>query len=187
MSRLSLPKSPTRGKNISGRRILRTAGAMISSSRRFSLAYGTKQTCLGIVASFYFIPFKNRFISLLMLSNGLIFYVPSIENQHPFQYFKSASKINLRFLKSHIIFNRIAFVKKLSSVSLLELSNDRGVQYCRGSGAKGRLFAFDKEENTAIIELPSKLKKIFPLFSVCAVGRLMGEENKFFYNTKSGY
>jgi ribosomal protein L2 len=61
------------------------------------------------------------------------------------------------------------------------------VQYCRGAGAKGRLFALDNEENTAIIELPSKLKKIFPLFSVCAVGRLMGEENKFFHNTKSGY
>jgi ribosomal protein L2 len=187
MARLSLPKSSTRGKSMYGRRILRTSGSMTNSSRRFSLTYGTNQTCLGIVASFYFIPFKNRFISLLILSNGLIFYTPSIENQHPFQYFKSASKINLRFLKFHVIFNRIAFVKKLSSIALLELSHDRGVQYCRGSGAKGRLFAFDNEDNTAIIELPSKLKKIFPLFSVCAVGRLMGEENKFFYNTKSGY
>jgi len=187
MARLSLPKSPTRGKNISGRRILRTAGTMTKSSRRFSLSYGTDQTSLGLVASFHFIPFKNRFISLLILSNGLIFYVPSIENHHPFLYFKSASKINLRFLKFHIMFNRIAFIKKLSSVSLLELSHEGGVQYCRGSGAKGRLFALDNEENTAIIELPSKLKKIFPLFSVCAVGRLMGEENKFFHNTKSGY
>lgn len=186
-SRFSLPSKSNRGRNSSNRRVIRTLGKMTRSLRRYSIAYTVSQKCLGIIASFYFIPFKNRFLTLLIFCNGLICYTPALEHQSFFQYLRIIPKMNLRFSKFKIFFNRIGYIKKLSSVSLLELSPLRGVQYCRGTGSRGRLFAMDRTQNTAIIELPSKLKKIFPLFSICALGRLMGEENRFFSNTKSGY
>jgi ribosomal protein L2 len=187
ISRFSLPKKSTHGKSFANKRILRTSSKLSKIARRYAITYSITQKCLGIVSSFFFIPFKNRFLSLLILSNGLICYTPALENQSFFQYFKTVSKLNTRFYKFQIFFNRIAYIKKLSLISLLELSPSKGAQYIRGVGAKGRLFAIDKIENTAIVELPSKLKKLFPLFSVCAIGRLMGEENRFFANTKSGY
>lgn len=140
-----------------------------------------------MLGDFFFIPYKNRFLSLLFFKNGLVQYSISVEGHRFFQYFHLVPKRNRRFYKFSIYYNVICFIKKLSLLSMIEIVGGRGGQYCRAVGSKSRLFSIDKANEDVLVELPSKLKKTFYIFSVCAIGRVMGEEYKFWRNTKSGY
>jgi len=78
-------------------------------------------------------------------------------------------------------------IKKLSFICFLELFPGLGVQYCRSSGAKGKLIKTDRSTRTALVQLPSKVKKIFSSYTFAFLGKISLDANKKFINTKSGY
>jgi len=69
-------------------------------------------------------------------------------------------------------------VKKLSFVSVVELTPGRGSQYIRGSGTKGRIIKLDKTTYSAVLQLPSGVKKIFSYFSFLNLGAVTLPEKK---------
>jgi|TARA_B110000503_G_C7091133_1_gene389473 ribosomal protein L2 len=103
-----------------------------------------------------------------------------------FTYFTKATS------KSRRIFNAPTFhtlnqIKRTSVVSLLELLPGLGVQYCRSSGCKAKLTSTDFFKSTALVTLPSGIKKIFSLYSIASKGQVSLPFKKYFNNTKAGY
>ena len=61
------------------------------------------------------------------------------------------------------------------------------MQYIRSTGTKGKLIKIDKESHTVLVQLPSKIKKIFSYYSFASLSPISLAENKKYANTKSGY
>lgn len=78
-------------------------------------------------------------------------------------------------------------IKKLTFVSFLEILPGRGAQYALSSGVKARIIKFDTPTRSAMIQLPSGLKKIFSYYSFCMLGRIALYSNKNYLNGKAGY
>ena len=119
-----------------------------------------------MVAAFSFIPFKNKLLSLIFFNNGAVTYFLT-SNTHvifSFTYFNKFKKLKkIKKLKS--FFLMIFQIKKLSFVSCLELLPGMGSQYVRSSGTKAKIIKLDKDTHTALIQLPSGIKKIFSYYS----------------------
>lgn len=78
-------------------------------------------------------------------------------------------------------------IKKLSFISCLELLPGYGAQYIRSPGTKARIIKFDTTTHTALIELPSKLKKIFSYYSFTMLNAIALNLHKKCLNGKFGY
>jgi ribosomal protein L2 len=78
-------------------------------------------------------------------------------------------------------------IKKLSFISCIELLPGKDAQYCRSPGTKGKIIKFDKINHTVLVQLPSKIKKIFSYYSFGSIEPITMFEHKKYLNTKSGY
>jgi len=57
----------------------------------------------------------------------------------------------------------------------------------RSAGAQSRLLIIDKLTLTALVQLPSKVKKTISYYSHVLIGKIALAENKKHKNTKAGY
>ena len=78
-------------------------------------------------------------------------------------------------------------IKRNSIISLIELLPNAGIKYCRSSGCKSRLIKTDSSTGTALIRLPSGVKKIASLFSTAYLGQVSLPYKKYCTNTKAGF
>lgn len=175
------------GRNHSGRIILRTRGSMIKKNSNYKLNYNFRYLKMGIISSFNFIPFKNKIISLIIFSNGSATYYTASENFKLFNIFyfnlnKKFKKFN--FINIHLMLIQI---KKLSAVSCLEITPGLGSQYSRSPGTKSKIIKFDKNSHSALIELPSGIKKIFSFYSFVLIGQVANSLHSKYLNGKAGY
>jgi ribosomal protein L2 len=88
---------------------------------------------------------------------------------------------------SKIFWSLLFLIKKLSIISFIEIIPEKGAQYIKSSGTRGKLFNIDKTKLRCLIILPSKIKKIFSCFSAALLGSNALYENKNYFNGKSGY
>jgi large subunit ribosomal protein L2 len=75
----------------------------------------------------------------------------------------------------------------LSRVSLAELTPGLGIQYVRSAGCFARFIKINAENHTAILQLPSGVRKAFSLFSLASLGAVALRPKRWTANTKSGY
>lgn len=177
------------GRNHFGKLILRTRGRLLLDMKIPSIAFSYRYSPLAFIADFVFIACKNKFLTLIFFKTGALFYTNSMCEQLLFSYGSCNHRWNRRFRRSRFAplswFKMLLLIKKLSFVSLIEAKPGRGAQYSRSTGSCSKIFSFDG--GLALLILPSKVRKTFPLFSMVGCNRLMGEENKVYRNTKSGY
>ena len=81
----------------------------------------------------------------------------------------------------------LCFIKKLTFVSCVSLTPGRIPQYIRSSGTKAKLIKLDKPTKSALLQLPSKMKKIFSYYSSAFYEQLALPEKKRFKSAKAGY
>jgi ribosomal protein L2 len=72
-------------------------------------------------------------------------------------------------------------------VSLLEIIPGRGAQYARSSGTKAHLIKVDMGSHTALVKLPSGVRKIFSAYSLVMFGAVSLKNKRLLRNTRSGY
>ena len=139
------------------------------------------------MASFQLVSFSNKLLTLVYFSSGSLTYYLSTEYHQifSFSYLNRVKRIRKFFFKS--TYFMLYQVKKLSFVSVVELSSVKGAQYIRSSGCNGKVIKLDKLTYSAVIQLPSGVKKIFSYFSFVNFGRVCLSESKKYYNTKAGY
>lgn len=70
---------------------------------------------------------------------------------------------------------------------LLEIIPGRGAQYARSSGTKAHLIKVDMSSHTALVKLPSGVRKIFSAYSLVMFGAVSLKNKRLLRNTRSGY
>lgn len=179
--------SASRGRNHVGKCILRTRGRLGMNVKIPRIAFFFHYLPLAFIADFVFIAGKNKFLSLIFFKTGALIYANAMSGQRLFSYGSWNRRLKRSRFAPSSWFKMLIQIRKLSFVSLIEMSPGRGAQYSRSTGSCSKIFSFDEVQRTALLQLPSKVKKTFSYFSMVGRNRLMGEENKFYRNTKSGY
>jgi ribosomal protein L2 len=142
---------------------------------------------LGFIASFQFVPFKNKLLSLIYFSNGSFSYYLTGEHHNLFSFLYYNFSKKLRKVKLKNTFLMLFQIKKLSFISCLELLPGKGSQYTRSSGTKSRIIKFDPSNHSVLVQLSSGVKKIFSYYSFVMFGRIALIENLNYLNGKAGY
>jgi len=186
-SKLSCRIGATGGRDCSGRTIIRTRGALRRKFRSPIVNLTNRYRYLGLLASFQFIFAKNRLVSLIYFANGSLVYHFSTSNHSMFSYIYETEIKRMRaFLKTKVA-SLICYLKRLTTVCVLELAPGRGAQYCISPGTSSRIFSFDQTLKTALIELPSDTKKLFSIYSYVFCGNVSLRNKKQYRNTRAGH
>jgi len=77
-------------------------------------------------------------------------------------------------------------VKLFSRVSLVELYPGSGVQYVRSSGTSARFVKVNWDKHSAVLQMPSGVRKAVSLYSLASVGAVSLRLKRLVKNTKSG-
>jgi len=182
----------TRFKNLAGRSprgriIFRTKTSLLFKKKSTRINYSLRFKRLGTIASFSFIPYKNKLLSLIFFSNGSVSYFLSTDSHVLFSFFYSNCEKKLKKIKMKSTHFMLFQIKKLSFISFLEITPGSCAQYVRSSGTKARLIAFDKTQHTCLLQLPSGVKKIFSYYSFALLGPLSISFHKKRLNGKAGF
>ncbi len=185
--KLSLYKKWKAGRNDSGKIIIRTKASLLKKHKIIKINYNFRYLKLAFIASFQFIPFKNKLLSLVYFSNGSFSYFILNENQKLFSflYYFFSKKISKIKIKNSFLM--LFQIKKLSFVSCLELIPGKNAQYSRSSGCKSRIIKFDSTNHSVLVQLSSGVKKIFSYYSFVMLGRISLFEHSNCLNGKAGY
>lgn len=143
---------------------------------------------MSTITTFKLIPFQNKLISLSFLASGGVTYLPATDLFKVFGFIYFSPK--LTSLNSYLIEPSIFLlfsIKRLSKVSLLELFPGAGIQYARSSGTFARLIKLDFITHTALLQLPSGVRKTFSIYSLASSGQVALKNKRLLTNTKSGY
>lgn len=184
---LTTLKKQNSGRNDSGKIIIRTKTSLLLKQKTVKINYNFRYLKLGFVASFQFIPFKNRLLSLFYFSNGSFTYHVSNDYQKLFSFVYFIFSKKMSKIKIKNLFFMLFQIKKLSFISCLELIPGKCAQYSLSSGTKSRIIKFDYDNHSAMIQLPSGVKKIFSYYSFVMLGKISLPEHSNALNGKAGY
>jgi hypothetical protein len=150
--------------------------------------YSMRSKVVSLITTFKLIPFQNKLVSLSFLASGGISYLPTTDRFKifGFTYFPTQSLKLKQFLNNPSLF-LLVYVQRLSKVSLIELYPGAGIQYARSSGTFARLVKVELASHTALLQLPSGVRKTFSLYSLASLGSVSLKVKSLLTNTKSGY
>jgi ribosomal protein L2 len=134
-------------------------------------------------------------ISVIFLSSGILthliatseYYLFSLNRLYSSPFLKENYLYNLGVLPICFPIRLIMYLPKNKPVSLLELLPYKGVQYTRSTGTKSSILKMDLRIHTALIRLPSGVKKFFSTYSLGSNGSIALPIYKNFQNNKAGF
>jgi len=189
-ARLTWRKKSQAGRTHSGRISLWTKGSLKTKLILPRINYQTRSRALSFITTFRLIPFQNKLVALSFTASGGMNYIPTTEHFQIFDLlyyaFRTPTVRTQDFWKHPKLF-MLYEIKRLSSISLLELTPGLGIQYVRSSGSSAKLVHFDLNQHTALIKLPSGVRKLFSIYSLASLGAVSLSEKKYVTNTKAGY
>lgn len=177
-----------RGRSSNGRIICWTKSSVKKRLKSVSTVSRWCYSNLGFISTFKLSPRNFKLLGLIVLSCGSHFY-SSVTNNHKvlnFIYFKPTNEFRLDYLRRPTIF-KLYQVRRLSKVSMLELFPGKGIQYAVSSGCFAKVIKFSYKQHTALLSLPSGVKKIFSIHCVVLNKAISLKKRNKVRNTKSGY
>lgn len=187
------------GRGGTGRTVIFTKSKRCFKKKIMNINYSYRLRSIGFVASIIISPFTHKLISLLYLSTGSVTYLPTTFKNRLFiltrlynfskNLFRYKNKLD--FLNKRLFIDQGFFlIKQLirnQKVNLLELLPLDGVKYVRSPGSSGFLSKMDKRTSTALVRLPSGVRKVFSIFSIGSLGSNPLSDNKYWKSNKAGY
>lgn len=134
-----------------------------------------------------------------MSSSGSLTYVQSSTSHELFRYVTmynligKKNRVNLLGNRTlnvnsiHPLFFTLIQLPKNQPVSLIEIKPLKGIQYVRSTGVSATILKMDTRTGSGLIKLPSKVKKVFSIFSIASLGSVALPENKKYKNNSAGY
>lgn len=176
------------GRNKSGRIVVWTKSSLKNKILYPKINYSMRSKVISLISTFKLIPFQNKLVSLSFLASGGFCYLPTTDyfKLFSFSYFPATSVKVKPFFKNPTSF-LIIYVERLSKISLIELYPGSGIQYARSSGTFAKLIKTDVNSHTALLQLPSGVKKTFSVYSLASLGAVSLKNKKQTTNTKSGF
>ena len=187
------------GRSTNGRIVLWTKQAKTLKHRQPFINYKFRCKNIALVVNFLLIPRRNKLISLLFLSSGAVTYVSTTTTHQLFQLTQLKGIVRDKLdLRKNIhryyplsTFNNIFFIiaklPKNKPICLVETTPNKGIQYVRSTGSSASILKMDSRIGTALIKLPSGMKKVFSTYSIGSLGSVALPENKKFTNASAGY
>lgn len=176
------------GSNVTGRIVVRTKSSFKRRLLYPIINYSFRQRILSLNTTFRLIPFQNKLVSLAFLSSGAITYLPTTSSfsMFGFNYFRSQRTAN-RDSVSNPNLALLGHIARLSKISLLELFPGAGIQYVRSSGSTAKLIKLDFNSHTAVVQLPSGVRKVFSVYSLASQGGVSLRDKRLTACTKAGF
>jgi len=143
---------------------------------------------ISYITSLSVIPFLNKLVGLIyFLTGGFAFLqLPTNRTLFNFLYFKP-KKVALKEFFEHPTFFKLHQLKVMSKISFLSDLPNRPIKYIKSSGSLGILIKFNMLNHTAVVKLPSGVKKIFSIYTIVTIGAVSLSIKKKITNTKSGF
>lgn len=186
LKNLSIRKKWAAGR-VNGTIIFKTRTSLKNRFKIPKINYKIQLKQLNFIASFQFLSFTNKLVSLIYFASGSVTYHITTELHVLFEYCYLNIKKTLRGLIVASSWSPIYLLPKLVFISFIELSPLKRAQYCLSAGTQSRLLTVDKLSSSGLIQLPSKVKKIISIYSSVLIGRIALSQKKKYKNTKSGY
>lgn len=183
------------GRSRHGWKVLRTRGKRNSKLRLQTVNYSLRLRNIFFIASFIFNKHIHRLVSVIFLSSGIITHLITTSQHQLFclnQFHSSLSKLE-RYLSGQGIVSLIKciglvmYLPKNKPISLLELLPYKGVQYIRSTGVFGVVLKMDLRIHTALVKLPSGVRKIFSTHALGSLGSIALPVNRDFKNNSAGF
>ena len=199
IKKLNFFKKWNASQNSKGTRIINTKKSLKIKLIKNKINYSYRFLKLGFIVNIVILPITLKVISLFYLSNGLVTYIPSTSNMKIFTLIKLyTNHINITsFFNKINSLNPNLFIKqgfflikqlpKNKNICLLEIYPNKGIQYIRSSGTFTKIIKINYKFNTALVILPSGVKKFFSIFSIGFLGNNNLSEKKNFKNNKAGF
>ena len=190
------------GRASSGRVVMWTRSSLKKRFTKTTVNYSFRSLKLGFVSSISLSSSIMSPVSLYQLSDGSYTYLRPTTTTKLFtlsrmdDIFKSVATksqltMYLTFLYSNLIIKPSLFIlwklPRNQNISLLELYPNKKIQYVRAPGSKSKMLKMDTRTNTAVIKLPSGVKKVFSIYSLASFGQVLFPDKKLFKNNKAGY
>ena len=103
-----------------------------------------------------------------------------------FNYFRMQRASSRDFTPQPNLF-LLGHINRLSRISLLELFPGAGIKYVRSSGSVAKLIKVDLNAHTAVVQLPSGVRKVFSVYSLASQGQVSLKDKKLTSCTKAGF
>lgn len=175
------------GRSAEGKIIFRSKASKSLKKRTININYIYRWRKIAVLSTFQFLPLRNKLLSLILFANGMATYVVTSEFQRLFMYIFWNSKKKLKKFGIRLLCLPIGRFKRLSYISLLEVKPGRGAQYTRSAGTRSRLIKYDYDLKTALLILPSKVKKIISYYCIAFLGRVAVRAHNYCTSNKAGH
>lgn len=179
------------GRTRNGRIVMFTKRKLKNKKKIYSINYKFRLRKVSFIASITILPYSHRLVSLIFSSTGSVSYIPTSYTHTLFKCTKMYEittnilqlKNKLDIQSKYMFINQTIFlIKQLprnQKISLLELIPGEGIKYVRSPGTSGHLIKVNLKLNTALVRMPSGVRKVFSIFSLGSLGVNPFSDNKY--------
>ena len=187
------------GRNNTGRIVIRTKKSKTHNYTKPKINYTFRSLNLLFIAGFILMPKVNKLVSLTMLASGSITYTPTSTTHELFKLtrfqsilskqwnFTAAAQMNSELLLFKKAFFILSGLPKNKPVSFIEPLPTSGIIYVRSTGSSASILKMNSLTSTALVKLPSGVKKVFSTYSLGSLGSVHLSENKKCKVNKAGF
>ena len=151
------------------------------------ISYSARTSEPNFITSFKLAPFSNKLLSLNLFGSGRYSYFPATEHATVFSPTHLRSALTASPLSAVALgYTFIRFAPAFRKISNLELVPGKGVQYVRSAGSSARITKVDRGGHTALVRLPSGVRKFFSLYGLAMEGGNALRSKQRRIQTKSG-
>ena len=141
-----------------------------------------------LVIGFKVLPKSHKVISLVYNSYaGLSFLLSNATTQLFSNLYYYPTTTTLASVFTNPTFAFLYQLKGGGKLSSLELFPGKGIQYARSAGSCAKLLKLDWVTHTALLKLPSGVRKLFSIYSFTNLGASSRSDKQFLKTTKSGF
>ena len=181
-------KITARGRHKNGRIVCWTKSSIKKVIKQPRLLQTYKYKAISYVTNLLIIPFLNKLVGLVFFLTGSFAFLqlPGNVTNFSFLYFKNQNP-QLQTLFTNPIFFKLHQLKTMMRISFLSSLPNKKIQYIKSSGSFGLLVSINMLNHTAIVKLPSGIKKIFSIYTLASLGAVSLSLKKKIHNSKSGF
>ena len=172
----------------SGRIVIRTKQSTLRRVKLLKINYSFRLLDPGFVSTFKLVPVSSKLLALVFYPSGGITYLPASIRTKAFGMlcFKGSRKVMSCFSTS-LHNSLICFAPLFRKVSNLELIPGEGMKYARSEGSHALIVRRSITSLTAVVKLPSGVRKTFSIFSILILAPSALKWKKRTRNTSSGF
>lgn len=180
-----------------GRRTVKSKGKKTMTTKAIKCSYRPLDKSVHFHHSYLFTAATSKLYSLIFSSSGKISYIRNSFVRLPFQLYRTncistrfntrynTLGANLEFMKFSISSASMLNLKFMSKVNNLQISLKQDIQYSRAEQSYSTILKKNLQFFSVVVKLPSGVKKIFSVFSLCSKQESQSSFKNFLYNSSS--